>query len=217
MQRVAHPDVRRSHVNLRAERTLAVGELAVLHAREQVEVFLDAAIAERAFLGLAAVFVGFIRRQVADVRLALFDERDGVFVNLVEIIGSVKRFHRFGVRSSEFGVRNWSQIKIRFAVARNRVRRFAFWLQAQLVVRPAADEPVHVFGDGVHILDVFLGRVGVVHAQVADAAELAGDAEVEADGFGVADVEIAVRLRRKARVNLRILFFTQRAGRRCRG
>ena len=60
--------------------------------------------------------------------------------------------------------------------------------------------------DGIDILDVFLGRVGVVHAQVADAAELARDAEVQADGFRVADVQVAVRLRRKARVNLRIFF-----------
>ena len=72
-QRVAHPDVRRGHVNLRAERAFAVGKLAVLHAREQIEVFLDAAVAERAFLGVAAVFVGFVRRQIADVGLAFFD------------------------------------------------------------------------------------------------------------------------------------------------
>ena len=104
------------------------------------------------------------------------------------------------------------EIKIRFAVARNRVRRFAFWLQAQLVIGPTADEPFHVFGDGVHILDVFLGRVGVVHAKIADAAELARDAEVQADALGVADVKVTVRLRRKARVNLRIFFLANVSG-----
>ena len=78
----------------------------------------------------------------------------------------------------------------------------AVGLQAQAVVGPAADEPLHVLGDGIHVLDVLLGRVGVVHAQVADAAELAGDAEVEADGLGVADVQVAVRLGRKARDHL---------------
>ena len=43
--------------------------------------------------------------------------------------------------------------------------------------------------------------IGVVEAQVGLAAELGGQAEVEADGLGVADVQIAVRLGRKARVH----------------
>ena len=43
----------------------------------------------------------------------------------------------------------------------------------------------------------FLGGVGVVEAQVAEAAEFLGEAEVEADGLGVADVQVAVGLRRK--------------------
>ena len=106
------------------------------------------------------------------------------------------------VRSSDVGT--GAKIKIRFAVAGDGFRRFALRLQAELVIGPAADEPVHVLGDGVHIFDVFLGRVGVVHAQIADAAELAGDAEVQADALGVADVQVAVRLRRKAGVDLRI-------------
>ena len=42
--------------------------------------------------------------------------------------------------------------------------------------------------------------IGVVEAQVGLAAELRGQAEIQADGFGVADVQIAVRLRREARV-----------------
>ena len=75
------------------------------------------------------------------------------------------------------------------------------------MVGPAGDKPVHVLGDGIHILDVFLGRVGVVHAEVADAAELAGDAEIEADGLGVADMEVAVRFGRKARVYSLLKFF----------
>ena len=46
-----------------------------------------------------------------------------------------------------------------------------------------------------------LRGVGVVEAQVALAAELGGQAEVQADGLGVADVQVAVRLGRKARVH----------------
>ena len=48
---------------------------------------------------------------------------------------------------------------------------------------------------------LFLGRVGVVEAQVALAAELVGEAEVQADGLGVADVQVAVGLGRKAGVD----------------
>jgi hypothetical protein len=83
----------------------------------------------------------------------------------------------------------------------------AFRLEAQLVVGPASDEPVHVFDNGIHILNLLLGRVGVVHAEVAYPAEFAGNAEVQADAFGVADVEVAVRLGREARMDTRVLPF----------
>ena len=66
------------------------------------------------------------------------------------------------------------------------------------MLAPVEAEPAHVALDGVDILLLFLGRVGVVEAQVAAAAELLGDAEVEADRLGVADVQVAVRLGRKA-------------------
>ena len=46
--------------------------------------------------------------------------------------------------------------------------------------------------------------IGVVEAQVAAAAELLGDAEVEADRLGVADVQVAVGLGRKARHHARV-------------
>ena len=59
-------------------------------------------------------------------------------------------------------------------------------------------EPVDVRHDGVDVLDAFGERVGVIEAKVAMAAILLGHAEVEADRLGVTDVQIAVRLRRKA-------------------
>src|SRR5580698_10899609 len=65
------------------------------------------------------------------------------------------------------------------------------------MVRPAVDQPFHVGGDGIDVLNFFLGRVGVVHAQVTLAAELAGNAEIQADGFRVADMQIAVGLGRE--------------------
>lgn len=44
-----------------------------------------------------------------------------------------------------------------------------------------------------------LDRIGVVEAQVAAPAEFLRDAEVQPDRLGVADMQIAVRLRREPR------------------
>ncbi len=66
---------------------------------------------------------------------------------------------------------------------------------------PLEAEPAHILLDGVHVLLLFLLGVGVVEAQVGEAAELVGQTEVEADGLGVADVQISVWLRRKACLN----------------
>ena len=60
-------------------------------------------------------------------------------------------------------------------------------------------QPLHVFDDGVDVFVGLLGGIRVVHAQIADAAELSGDAEVQADGLGVTDVQIAVGFRREPR------------------
>jgi hypothetical protein len=65
------------------------------------------------------------------------------------------------------------------------------------VLAPVETEPVHVGLDGVDVLLLLFHRVGVVEAQVAAAAELASDAEVETDGLGMADVQVAVGLRRE--------------------
>ena len=56
-------------------------------------------------------------------------------------------------------------------------------------------QPMDVLLDGVDVLRVLLGRVGVVHAKVADAAEFFRGAEVDGQGLAVADMEIAVGLR----------------------
>ena len=63
---------------------------------------------------------------------------------------------------------------------------------------PLEAEPAHVALDRLDVLHVLGQRVGVVEAQVAGTAVLAGDAEVEADRLGVADVQVAVGLRWKA-------------------
>ena len=63
---------------------------------------------------------------------------------------------------------------------------------------PLVAQPAYVFLDGLDVFHVLLGGVGVVEAQVADASVGGRDAEVQANSFGVSDVEISVRLRREA-------------------
>ena len=92
--RVAHVDVGRGHVDLQAQHMRAVGELARLHAAEQVEVFLGRAIpiwavasglgerpAERSHLvGGEAVYVG----------AAVLDEQFAVLVEFLEVVRRVE-------------------------------------------------------------------------------------------------------------------------------
>src|SRR5207237_8242506 len=60
-------------------------------------------------------------------------------------------------------------------------------------------EPLDVGLDRVDVLHLLLLGVGVVEAEVAAPAVLRGDAEVEADRLGVADVEVAIGLRGEPR------------------
>ncbi len=70
-------------------------------------------------------------------------------------------------------------------------------------LRPGCPEPRHVAFDGLHVFRLFLRGVRVVEAEVAFSAEPFRQAEVETDGFGVADVQVSVRFRRKAGDDLR--------------
>ena len=63
---------------------------------------------------------------------------------------------------------------------------------------PFEAQPPHVALNGVDILLLFFFGIGVVEAEVGLAAELVGHAEVDADRLGVADVQVAVGLGRKA-------------------
>ena len=89
--RIAHIKVRRRHVDLRAERLGTVREFAVLHAFEEVEIFLDGTIAPRALLTRfgrrAARLADLIRSKVANVSFSLLDELDRIFVHLFEVVG----------------------------------------------------------------------------------------------------------------------------------
>ena len=68
-------------------------------------------------------------------------------------------------------------------------------------VLPIEAQPADVLHDRIDVFDVLFAGVGVVEAEVAQAAELAGDAEVQADRLGVADVQVSVRLGREAGID----------------
>ncbi len=73
-------------------------------------------------------------------------------------------------------------------------------------VFPVKPQPADIFLNGLHIFDFFLAGIGVIKAQVADAAEFGRQTEIQADGFGMTDVQIAVWLRRKPGHDLPVVF-----------
>ena len=83
------------------------------------------------------------------------------------------------------------------------VKPFEMIRREMQVLGPVIAEPADVGLDGVDELRLLLRRVGVVEAEMAAPAELPGDAEIEHDRLGVADMEIAVGLGREAGDHLR--------------
>ena len=73
--------------------------------------------------------------------------------------------------------------------------------------RGVSTQPVQILDDAVDVLLAFAGGVGVVEAEVELAAVLVGDGPVDIDGLGAADVQVAVRLRREAGMDLADLAF----------
>ncbi len=90
---VAHDDVRGSHIYFSPQNHLSVGKFPCLHTSEKVEVFLNGAVAVRAFFaGLgkrAAVFADLVGVQFTNIGFAPFDQLFGKFIQPVKIIGSV--------------------------------------------------------------------------------------------------------------------------------
>jgi len=63
---------------------------------------------------------------------------------------------------------------------------------------PVETQPAHIFHDRFDIFRVLLLRIRVVEPQVALSTVLRGNAEVEADTFGMTDVQIAIGFRGKS-------------------
>src|ERR1700677_4647279 len=63
---------------------------------------------------------------------------------------------------------------------------------------PIVAKPTHISLDGVNILLLFLGRIGIVKAQVAVAQKFLRNAEIERYRLSMADMEVAVWFRRES-------------------
>ena len=70
---------------------------------------------------------------------------------------------------------------------------------------PFEAEPRDVAFDGFYVLGVLFSRVGVVETQVTHAVVFLGDTEVHADSFDMADVQVAIRLRRETCLNTSVV------------
>ena len=66
---------------------------------------------------------------------------------------------------------------------------------------PIEAEPADAVLDRVDVFHVLFAGIGIVEAQVALAAVVLGQAEVQADALGMPNVQVAVRLGRKARMD----------------
>ena len=71
---------------------------------------------------------------------------------------------------------------------------------------PAETQPAHVLLDGFHILHLLLAGIGVVEAQVAEAPVIGGNPEIDTDGFGMADVQVAVGFGRETGMDAALEF-----------
>ena len=69
-------------------------------------------------------------------------------------------------------------------------------------VAPVKAEPVDVVLNGVDIFGVLFGGVRIIHAQIADTAEVLGCRKIDCQRLAVADVKIAVRLGRETGMDL---------------
>ena len=57
---------------------------------------------------------------------------------------------------------------------------------------------MNIFLDRIYVFGLFLRRIGVIIAQVALAAIFYGNIEIDANSFGVANMQITIWLRREA-------------------
>jgi hypothetical protein len=73
-------------------------------------------------------------------------------------------------------------------------------------VIPVESQPVDIFLDGFYIFHLFLGRIGIVKAKIAESVKFPGQTKIKEDGFGMADMQITVWFGREAGMHPTLVF-----------
>ena len=93
--RIPHINIGGSHVDLCPEHLLSVLVFSFPHLLKQPQVLLHGTVAVRALLAgsleISPVFPDLIRRQIADKRLSLLNEKNGALIHLLKIVGGEKQ------------------------------------------------------------------------------------------------------------------------------
>ena len=96
--------------------------------------------------------------------------------------------HLFGVKLTDISFAFANQI-LRPAIQLTKIIRGKLGL-----TRPIKTKPFNVFDNCLNIFVIFFFRVGIIKAQIAGSAKLLGKAEIQADRFGMAYMQIAIWL-----------------------
>ena len=112
--------------------------------------------------------------------------------------GAAVGAHCFGIEVADEGLAVGDQLECAAVEHLEVVRGMA-------LLGPFETEPVDVLANGLDEFDILARRIGIVEAQVAGTGEIPGDAEIQTDALGVAQVQVAVRLGRKTRVHLAVV------------
>src|SRR5437763_17186586 len=64
---------------------------------------------------------------------------------------------------------------------------------------PVVTQPADRLGDRILVFDVLLQRIRIVETQMAHAAVLGSEPEIQYDRLGVTEMQVAVRFRRETR------------------
>ena len=73
-------------------------------------------------------------------------------------------------------------------------------------ITPLVTQPLNIFLDGFYIFHIFLGRIGIIETQIADAIVVGCNTKIKANSLGVTDVEVSVGFGRETRLHLTTVF-----------
>ncbi len=164
---ITHVEIAAGKIYFCAESISPLLKLACSHAFKKFKIFLDGAVAPRAYRrvrSIASVFLELFGSKLAHIGKAFVYKLNGILIGLFKIVRSV-------VKS----------------------------------VPPIEAEPMNILLNSLNKLGILLCGICIVHTQIAYAAEAFSRAEIYCKRLAVPDMEISVRLRREARMNLHSL------------